>query len=173
MKKILSICLLFIIVICSCNSKEKDELLTIPFKPYTGNDLKLNGYYYYTDTQNQVPLTRVYFLYQSGVVIYAGSFQSKNLNEIEKQFATNDNYKQSKVWWGVFNINPPAIVVEQWNGGSGGKNLVIKQSAKIINDSTFIVDLINWQDGRQFNANQTFHFQPFSPKPDSTNSFIP
>jgi hypothetical protein len=88
--------------------------------------------------------------------------------------ALYDNLRKDKVGWGVFLIKGNNIECEVWSTSVGGGLPVGRGEGIILNDTTFcIVKSINIRDGKEFPHNDIYHFRKFSPKPDSTNNFIP
>lgn len=57
---------------------------------------------------------------------------------------------------------------------SGGSILVRIRSGVVLDDKTFKFTESTDQKGKDRNSlDQTYHFRQFSPKPDSTNNFVP
>ena len=161
-----------------CDKWLKDEELTLVKEPYNGNELRLDGYYYHSDTSDN-HIFDSYFFYRNGVVI-CGPGTPLNASDhfayLEQGFAADyfaENNKRLKHRWGVFQIHDNKIVFERWAIAEGSKP-VIKYSGNIIDDTTFIITKCeNPHTGEMFGKNDTYHFRAFSPQPDSTNVFIP
>ena len=143
-----------------------DEELTLNRVPYTGNELRTDGYYYYhwaTFDSPSVNSTSVKFFYKNGVMLSAHSYDGIDLNRVEKEMVSlYDKIRERKTGWGLFIINGNTIQCEEWSTSVGGGLPVYKWSAKIENSTTF----------RHNDSNQTWHFKQFNNKPDSTNVFI-
>jgi len=143
----------------------KDEDLSLPRVPFTGNDVRTNGYYYcYWKSNNSsvMDYTTVFFLYRNGIILSAGSFESINLNVVENELLGRYNLLvKNKIGWGVFWVAGNVIEYEQWTTSVGGGLPIFKNRYNIENDTTLINPY-----GR------VYHFRQFSPKPDSTNTFI-
>ena len=61
-------------VMTSCKSDDgllKDDDLSLSRKEYTGNQLRIDGYYYFNYT-NEEDYVRVYFFYKNGMILYGG-----------------------------------------------------------------------------------------------------
>ncbi len=173
----IKIILLIITVVFFSNSCRKcifpDEELTLSKEPYTGNQLRIDGYYYLMDDYR---INATYFFYQNGIIIHRGGWINNSLEELEKNFQTInwDKIKSNKLKWGVFNIDSNKISFERWYPSSGGGLPVYIRSGNIQNDTTFtITKSIHSKTGKEEKEYEVYHFKAFSPKPDSTNSFIP
>jgi hypothetical protein len=146
-----------------------DENLTLEKKEYTGNELRIDGYYYFLSEDTDI--TALCFLYRNGVVITSGGFIPHDLEEIEKKiinrtFETKDN-------WGVFNIDNNNIQLERWIGSTGIKACLSKSTGYIKNDTTIHFTEIYYSETKKTHSvDQIWHFKSFSNKPDSTNNYI-
>ena len=63
------------------------------------------------------------------------------------------------------------IKIEKWVTGNGGFSTTSLKDGKILNDTTLIL-YNNSRVGAIDTIANVYHFKQFSPKPDSTNSFI-
>lgn len=170
MNPLISILILLLMSNCSKDKVVNDEELSIQRIPYLGTELRVNGYYYY-EYDNMVS---IYFLFRNGVFLLGGSFEKEMLNEREGRFMNGDYYstiKDLKTVWGVFFISNKEILIERWHPHNV-KNKVYLHKGIILNDSTFNITSVYHQQENISNFSQTFLFKTFSPKPDSTNSFI-
>ena len=146
-----------------------DEKLTLQRKDFTGNELKTNGYYYYCSTQTNV--TSVLFLYRNGIALSSGGYLSHTLDSIEKKII-NQKF-DSKTHWGVFVVNGSSIIYEKWIGSTGFRACLGKSTGNILNDTTIhFTEWYNSEYNQTYPIDEVWHFKQFSPKPDSTNSFI-
>ena len=145
----------------------KDEELTLQRVPYTGNEIRTDGYYYSYQVNNSTPpeeFILAFFLYRNGIILTAGAYNKTDLVNFEHKMM--ERYKtlvKEKTGWGIFVVQNNKIEYEQWStaDGPGGGLPVFKNSYDIVNDTT----LINY-------SGRIYHFKQFSPKPDSTNNFI-
>ena len=82
-----------------------------------------------------------------------------------------------KISWSVFQFDGNNIQFERWYPSSGGPFPAYVRSGEILNDTTFIItEIYRMKDGVKTDveeSNEVYQFQAFSPKPDSTNRFIP
>ncbi len=151
-----------------------DEELTLECKPVNNDALRLDGYYYSTSLEDSEN-TAASFLYQNGVIHSFGGFSLSELKEREKLFndsAFIEKVRKIKFFWGVFNVDEKDITIEMWYPGNGPL-LVYRESGKILNDTTFIINETSRVDGTEKKIeNQIYSFRKFSPKPDSLNNFL-
>jgi hypothetical protein len=162
---------------CSNDKIGNDDELSIQRTPYTGNQLRINGYYYqkYGDPEK---LT-VYFLYENGILLYAGSgYEMSKMNEFENKFASNqfiEKRKDVKFCWGLFNIDSTNIMFERWYPSERPYKAYIR-AGEILNDTTFVItQSYRMKSGKKTeirDRSETYQFKQFDPKPDSTNKFI-
>ncbi len=162
-----------LLTLLSCN---KDSTLHIEKKIYSGNKVKLNGYYI-KDSENEKDSRHVYFFYKTGLVLYGYSYRAnETIFEIENQLKKVDysfQNKKNKPGIGLFQADGDAIVFETWEPSSGGPLKTAFRKGRIINNSTFIItQLKNNYANKNFAITDVYRFHPFSPKPDSTNISI-
>jgi hypothetical protein len=163
-------------IILSSNSCIKnilaDDELTLEKRPYVGNQLRIDGYYYLLDDYG---INATYFFYQNGIIIHRGGWISNNLEELEHNFETINwnEIKDNKLKWGVFQVDGNEILFERWYPSSGGPTPAYIRSGEILNDTTFLITKsVRPKTGEEKELNEVYHFREFSPKPDSTNIFI-
>jgi len=168
-----------VLVIVSCGALSDamitDDTLKLDRVYYSG-DLRLDGYYY-----TRVPVNGsgdridIYFLYTNGIVIYGETPKIENIEGHESKFADGGYYNRInsiKYYWGVFTSNTN-IIMETWEPSSGGPLKTVVRSGEILDDKTFVItSFLNNYSGETSTRNDTFYFKEFSPKPDSTNTFI-
>ncbi|MFW5872355.1 MAG: hypothetical protein ACOCVN_00050, partial [bacterium] len=138
-----------IIVACfifSSNSCDKeilaDDELTLEKELYTGEQLRIDGYYYLKDKNNT--LISTYFFYENGILLYGGGRPyPEGLSEIENKIFTSkqwiDKIGSQKLSWGVFQIDNNKIYFEKWYPSSGGPTPAYIRSGEILNDTTFVI----------------------------------
>jgi hypothetical protein len=155
-----------------CNKLFSDEKLTLPKINYDGNELRTDGYYY----EMHDNLTTIYFLYRSGIILYAYSHRNKDLKEIESIMLNNNMYenrKDDKARWGIFLINGNTIQFERWDASSGRGLSTFKCFGYLENDTTFyILKTYSSETKKEYSVNWIYHFKQFDNKPDSTNAYI-
>ena len=157
----------------SCYMFLKDDELSLQKKPYNGNELKIDGYYYQIYDSL---LYSVSFFYNNGCLLTVGSgYNEEELGINLKNENWTELFKKNKSWWGLFEIEQQTIKFERWFCDGNCKTYV--RAGEIINDTTFVITesyrMLNGEITEYDVENITFHFKKFSPKPDSTNSFIP
>ena len=157
----------------SCDYSADNDKFTLPRQNFTGNQLRVDGYYYY---EYGNPVYRsVFFLNRNGVIFDpGGGYELTNQVKREKAFASRDFSKTliSELWWGQFVIEDSIIKFEKYYPGDGPLWSYIKEGV-IINDTTFHITKSYRSNGAELSdENEVYHFLKFSPKPDSTNVFI-
>lgn len=99
MKKILTLIILFAILALSC----KRPPLAFDRTPFLGNELRTDGFYYYTyypnsqwDTTNR---TYVFFLYKDGTILRGYTYNTVNIQDITIEMIKEDEnfYKRTVV----------------------------------------------------------------------------
>jgi len=82
-------------------------------------------------------------------------------------------YKNNKIYWGIFRVDGMRIIYESWSNPNG-TYLAYRYFLKITNDTTIEFTSSEHVYGdEKMTLEGTYHFKPFSPKPDSVVSFIP
>ena len=170
----LRILLFFVIAILSsckrilnCEEKEK---YTFSKTTYSGNLLKTNGYFYNNTFS-------IIIIYLNGVLIDDKRSNYSNTLDIENDMTSGTYYRKIKndiYRWEIFYINNHQIKSEGFSSKSGITCMYqVISTYELINDSTLLLtNEINLDGSESKLKNDTFHFKQFSPKPDSTNSFI-
>lgn len=159
----------------SCNKDIlSDDKLTLDKIPFTGNQLRIDGYYFQKMDNS---IFTIYFFYNDGTVLYGGgSFPISEIEDYEVEFTSEEwitSAKESKIRWGLFQIEGNRISFERWYPSSGGPLPAYIRTGEILNDTTFLINKSIRSDGsNEKELNETYHFKQFSPKPDSTNGFI-
>jgi hypothetical protein len=167
----------FLIVIAvlftSCDKLFPDEKLTMQRTDYIGDELRIDGYYYIQDIR--YGYTNIMFLYKNGVMLQPNVYLSLNLDTIEKKINSQGNeIGKEKAYWGVFLVNGHQLKYEQWIAPNEGGLSVAQGTGSIENDTTFcIIQTYYSYNNTTMYSNKIYHFRQFSPKPDSTNNFIP
>jgi hypothetical protein len=162
--------LFFIIAIAlSCNKICPTDELQASRQDYVGNFIRLDGIYYGKGrpygNDNQ------FFLYRNGIRREGCSDPSEKA--IPKKFACSNwadmvkAGKRDRSQWGIYWVRNDTIFVERWQSVSDCGHDVFTYTGKILNDTTLLIP-----QNRQDLLFDTFRFAKFSPKPDSTNSFI-
>ncbi len=172
--KFLIIMAMLLIGMTDCSKWLEDEKLTLPKQPYLGNELRTDGYYYQTGEKAII----VAFLYKDGTMILAGSIPAQEIQQREEMFKSGEFYehiKNNKTCWCVYRIEDGNIKTNYWVSPRPFRCYF--QEGAILNDTTFVLQryyrMENGEKTEEGDINETYHFRQFSPKPDSTNMFIP
>jgi hypothetical protein len=166
------------VLLTSCACKKwigEDDQLSIPKIPYNGTEIRINGYWYTSDRSMDKKMS-VLFFYKNGIILNVGDgYDNTEINFVDNLFL--DRIKDNKTCWGVFKIAEKDIFFERWYFAAGGKKTSFVNSGKILNDTTFhITESYRMQGGNKTEVSakdEVYHFKAFSPKPDSTNTFVP
>jgi len=162
---------------CCRKIRGKEQELTLQIQPYTGNQLRVDGYYYWTSEDNEGnEAFQIFFLYRNGVILSGGFPLTIDLSDQEEEFANGEYYdhvKDDKISWGRFQISENIITYEKWYPSSGGPAPVYLHQGTILNDTTFQITSSrpSHGDGEFESLNRIYRFKHFAPKPDSTNTF--
>ena len=153
----------------------KDDELSIKKANYSGNQLRIDGYFY---QKIDGAYFSVYCFYNNGVILSAGGLfynQNEISNYIQTEFINRDSYNTRKYNWGAFNVEGNRIKFECWYPSEAPYKAYVRAGV-ILNDTTFIInESYRMQGGKKTNIeteNETYYFKQFSPKPDSTNTFV-
>ncbi|MES2766716.1 MAG: hypothetical protein V4642_12650 [Bacteroidota bacterium] len=165
-----------LLVGCVDDDERTMQPLTFDKTPYTGNELRTDGYYY-TDLTSENDIS-VVVLYRDGVCIR--SFSRPEGQEIFDHIEGILLNKSliAKLWErpmnvGIFQVNNDSLKYDIWEPSTHGSIITLSHFCQILNDTTFVqTKLINRSNRETFPENLTYRFKQFSPKPDSTNSFI-
>lgn len=159
---------------CRCTQWQVDEELSLSKMPYTGNGLRTDGYYYRAGEKAII----VMFLFKDGTMIQAGSIPIQEIQNREEMFKNGEFYnhiKNNKTCWGVYRIEDEIITTNFWV--SPRPFHCFFEEGTILNDTTFVIQsyyrMLDGEKVGETEIDETYHFHQFSPKPDSTNIFIP
>jgi hypothetical protein len=169
MKTNIIVLIILLLNVLSCEKiNESDDVLTLQKQNYFGSDLLLNGIYFTVKENFEGSYYQRYALYRNGIIRDLGA-----AIEIDSPDILTGN---SKADWGVFQIYSNEIKFEKWYPSSGGPLKAYIRAGNILNDTTFVItESYRMHKGKKTEEkvrNETYHFRQFSPKPDSTNSFI-
>lgn len=139
---------------------------------YRGSEIKTNGYYYSEDYDN---FTAVLILFRDGVAIQGIGVDS--LIDFENRVISgkfNENISVSIEYWGLYIINSSEIILEAIESVGWTHRISFLYYGEILNDTTihFYAKKETYSDAEKMIFDETYHYKKFSPKPDSTNSFI-
>lgn len=175
MKHILALSVLFI---TSCKKMFKDDNLSLPQTSYNGSQLRIDGFYYEAFENNTYFI--VYLFYQNGALLSAGSYPNFSIERVEKSLAAPDFSSikgKYKFNYGRYLIEGDSIRFERWYPGNPPLPAYVR-AGRILNDTTFVInESFRMKNGKKMETdsdrNEVYHFRQFSPKPDSTNRFVP
>ena len=165
---IISLSILSIMFFTQCCGTFEDDKLSLPLRPYVGNQLQVAGYYYCEK------LSQGYAFYRNGVILeLGGGYYS--INELEEnliKYYNEPSLLNHKYRWGIFIIEGHNIKFERLYPGNINWAAFIREGV-ILNDTTFHITKSYRSNGTEHRAkDEIYRFRRFSPKPDSTNNFI-
>ena len=176
MKKLLFMTFLGLAWGCKEGLIKDDDELSIQQTPYTGNQLRIDGYFYDEYAENSY--RSALFLYENGIVLDGGGFPVTKLEQIERDFTTEAwiaEIRAHKEGWGVFLIEGSTIKFERWYPSEPPLKAYVREG-EVLNDTTFVIArsyrVVGGQQMEVRERDETYHFKEFSPKPDSTNGFV-
>jgi len=157
-----------------CSSLFSDEKLSMQRKDYNGDELRIDGYYYHQEENVKYPHTTVMFFYRNGIVLFAGSSFSCNLDTVEMDILNRiEIIKNNKMNWGLFEIYNSELVIEEYYDNPPSSALkTMKSFYEINNDTTIIFRRVDHPGYKDKIHNTMYHFKHFANKLDSTNVFI-
>lgn len=160
------------LIMSSCNCD--DDELSLTRMEYIGTELRTDGYFY-SEIDTAEPWVDIYFFYKNGVILYGESPSISQIPNFEIDYASGDYHnrvKDIKYYWGVFKILGNEIEFERWYPGDPPLEVFVR-AGTIIDNETFHITRSYRQDGTDEKVrDELFKFKAFSPKPDSTNTFI-
>ena len=157
----------------------EDDPLSIPLMPYTGDQLRIDGYYYQIGYDGET-IFDAYFFYKNGMLIYCGGGGESSLEEMDtyiKRYYIDikqNGYKYAKQRVGVFLVEGNDIKFSRWYPSEKPYSAFVSEGM-ILNDTTFHITKSYRSTGTQEPRarDEMYFFRKFSPKHDSTNRFIP
>ncbi|HPM11985.1 MAG TPA: hypothetical protein PK734_00680 [Bacteroidales bacterium] len=163
-----------IITLFSCKKLITYDSFSLEKTEYKGSSLRIDGYYYQKETNNEYCRLECY--YSDGVLLHMGgqftTFEEMdnyvNSVFIQKKVQTND--KES---WGLFIIENNVIKTERYYPTDQFRKPLYIREGHVLNDSTFHISVSYRSNGTEWGTNdETYHFRKYSPKPDSTQTFL-
>jgi len=166
-----SIILFFFLILSSCCYD--DDLLRNEREDYLGDNLRIDGFYYY---YFEGEIRGVTFFYRNGICLeIVGDGNKRADPEDVKTLLTEENieyHRKSKEGWGLFKVIGNTFFSEKWNAPMNGVRATVIESGHILNDTSFLITKRDNSISGITDSNRTYFFYPYSPKPDSTNVFI-
>ena len=164
--------ILFLFTFSSC-LKENVEL-NFPREEYLGDNLRIDGFYYQKKSDGTMN-NLLHFFYKNGVIFEI--IISKDIAVLSECIAelTNElveSQRKRKYHWGIFIIKNNDFYSEQWATPIDGNYVhLITQTGEILSDTCFMIT--KFDNGINiYDVHGMWYFYPYSPKPDSTNTFI-
>jgi len=155
----------------------KDKEFSMKVTPYTGNDLRIDGYFYKNYTDDKVD----FLMFYSNGVFFKNSSTSVELESRLQDPNYIKNLRDCRFCWGPYNINNNILRFEFYDIFGHTWHTCIANCV-ILNDTTFNIENITFsstgkkvdvkKEGSSYYSLGVYHFKQFSPKPDSTNVYI-
>jgi len=165
--------LICMLIFISTSCEETIDNFTFPIKPYNGNELRLDGYYYNSYVNDYDTLIGVGFLYKNGVASgFNYCYGNKDFHYLDSMIQDSSWYFERTndiISWGIFAVDSNKIKIEMWWYGGIQSYITRTLSGTIQNDTTFTLSEVN---NNKLNSPWTYHFRHFPSKPDSLNNFI-
>ncbi len=161
---------LLALLILGCS---KDETLMLPKRPYTGDEIKINGIYCSIDSS--YGSVHTFFLYRDGTILKGDAF---NLSQFEEKL----DYMSTQEWnlgikkyrhrWGHFTVEGTRFTWESWVPPSGGGFPTYVYEGTILNDTTIAMERNRHSRSGKWNPFvYTYRLHQIRSKPDSLNRF--
>lgn len=154
----------------------KDEQQPLPKQAYTGNKLRLDGFYYGAPTIDYKGIVRYDILipYADGVVLFPGNTELSEMQSYIAALADGKALRSVKTSWGTFKIQDTSITFGRWyvSTCSYPSSLI---TGRIVNDTTFVLTSTEIRSGGMNTikaTSDTYSFMHYTAKPDSTNSYL-
>ncbi len=161
---------LFVTIIFIYGCKVQYKKLVHERRDYVEDVIKTDGYFF--NLQSSIKSERgfdvdVLFFYKNGVFYDPFVISIQDSTNFEQEFFSKYprfiKDKEIPYAWGIFFAKDGKLVVERWGPGAGWVHPTFIANYTVINDTTIRYDY----------NNAIYHFRSYSPKPDSTNQFIP
>lgn len=169
---------LFLLILLSSSCEKDIQELMISRTPYTGSNLRIDGYYFSARTlADGIPIA---IFYRDGVCFhcfFGATGASDTLKYIETEILLDEGFinklKSEPSCIGVYQVAGNSLTFETWERVGSRKIITFSHFAEILNDTTFFLrKRVNNDQNVTREENIIYRFKKFSPKPDSTNTFI-
>ena len=173
MKKFSVLLTVLLLGLLSCE-EEKEIKLGTQKQNYTGN-LRTDGYYYLTISNDTEERALIYFIYRDGTVLYGGAPLITDISVREADFAEGRwavSAKGEKTYWGIFQVTGSELLFDQWYIRDGGLLAAYQTNGTVLNDTTFIMSSSTREGLNGVPLEEVYHFKALSSKPDSVNQFL-
>ena len=163
--------IVFFLILSSC--WREDDILKNEREDYIGDNLCIDGFYY---DYYQGKIQNVIFLYRNGIYFLVnGDGKERTSPDEVKTLLTEEHIKSCRTWkldWGIFIIKDNDILIEKWSSTGAGWKTTVTELGTILNDTSFTITKRGKSQTGIKDAYYEYFFYPYSPKPDSTNSYI-
>ena len=170
----LIICLSCLPLSCQKLGLCKDKEFSFDRLDNTTGKLRLDGYYYsqyFNDSTEELSI--VCFLYENGIFEGNSSGPTEEVREGDVEIDDSFSRNSAKTGWGIYKIEGDEIEIQTWLPTQLSCHAIQVEKGVIENDSTFIItSTYTTKDKDEQEVNSIFRFVPYSPKPDSINSFF-
>ncbi|GAA4463605.1 hypothetical protein GCM10023093_12460 [Nemorincola caseinilytica] len=176
MKLIYPLFILLLVVLASCEKLGlcHDAEYHMHKTPYTGTQLRTDGFYYGEPDTDYVGVIRrtILVLYRNGVIMMPGSPKQDSMEHYLSQPGRKDVVYE----WGLFAIDDTAISMENWMPAHGGCSPIGYTTGQILNDIAFVLTARETRRRKgkteRKEYNELYIFRPLADKPDSTNDIL-
>ena len=173
MKNIYAKLTIFFCLILSSCLKENIPLSNVR-EDYHGDNLRIDGLYHQITPDGYI--VNVRFYYRNGVQ-FIMSFSEEITDPADLIYIlTKENIiseRNRKSNWGIFKVNENDFFSEHWETPIHGNYVAtITMTGEILSDTCYIITKTVHSKIGVFEGRGKWYFYPYSPKPDSTNTFI-
>jgi len=165
--------LICMLIFISTSCEKTIDNFTFLIKPYNGNELRLDGYYYKSYVNNYDTIVGVGFLYKNGVASgFNNGYSNKDIPYLDSMIQDSSWYfdrMNDIISWGIFAVDSNKIKIEMWWYGGIRSYITRTLTGTIQNDTTFTISEI---DNSMLEKPWIYHFRYFPSKPDSLNNFV-
>lgn len=171
MKNIQVLLILFVLLSSCCKNYCKDDELQIVKKDYTGDALRMNGFYY---SKNGALVRSFLVPYRNANCILSNYPVDidRLVRDLDNNSGLMSGIRKRKTSWGLIEIQNDTLKVDYW-GIAKCERPLERGFFKILNDTTLLnFKNTSMRDMKDYFVSDTFYFQYLSSKPDSTNEYI-
>lgn len=151
-----------------------DAEFSIEKTPYTGSQLRTDGYYYGEPDTDYAGVVRrdVLILYRNGIVAFPGSKQQDSMD----QHAAEPMMTDLISGWGMYIVEGNTIKTERWQSTYGPCKPIILTNATILNDTTMVLTTYESRTKRgkpETGAyNERYNFRQMANKPTGDGAAV-
>ena len=149
-----------------------DDSFSLQRTDFEGSNLRIDGYFYRLWGPIEDERMSIIFFYENGVLLRLSGLPKSEL--VTQDFTCDkwiQRFRGHRGNWGLFVVDGDVIKFERWVAGPPRGTFIWE--GVILNDTTFLITKSYSSDKSELRErNELWHFRA-SPKPDSTNIFIP